>query len=324
MKQNHRLFIEDENGRAFKSTTVVHALTTRKSWMALFDFLFDFYKNNLNWKFIPEDPLFTVMVESLRKKLDAANTEDAELEISSRVYSFQEGIRKLVIFRPMFTRDLFEKMVGRIDALVNSETLPVKTYEDQLCEEWFKEKITAIANSRRSVRQSQSIPREVVIDYSRIRPKFILKNENNVFMLLPDIRLKGDGYSQANLSVLYDGIEVHHQRMEMYGDELGKSLSGVSLSLPAFRTKTEGINIRIVITGDDETIYDSEETLYRSVFVFSAGTEIGTNQIKMDKYTFVFPQTMLFDVQKAEVSSIDDFRIPGLKAYYIELEEGYV
>lgn len=324
MKQNHRLFIEDENGRAFKSTTVVHALTTRKSWMALFDFLFDFYKNNLNWKYIPGDPLFKVMVESLRKKLDAANTEDAELEISSRVYSFQEGIRKLVIFRPMFTRDLFEKLIGRIDSLVNSETLPVKTYEEQLCEEWFKEKITAIANSRRSVRQSQSIPREVVIDYSRIRPKFILKNENNVLMLLPDIRLKGDGYSQANLSVLYDGIEVHHQRMEMYGDELGKSLSGVSLSLPAFRTETEGINIRIIITGDDETIYDSEETLYRSVFVFSAGTEFGINQIKRDKYTVVLPQTMSFDVQKAEVSSIDDFQIPGLKAYYIELEEGYV
>lgn len=324
MSENNRLFIEDINGKAYKSTAVIHALSTKKSWMALFDFLFDFYKNNLNWKYIPGDPLFKVMVESLRKKLDAANTEDAELEISSRVYSFQEGIRKLVIFRPMFTRDLFEKLIRRIDSLVNSETLPVKTYEEQLCEEWFKEKITAIANSRRSVRQSQSIPREVVIDYSRIRPKFILKNENNVLMLLPDIRLKGDGYSQANLSVLYDGIEVHHQRMEMYGDELGKSLSGVSLSLPAFRAEADGINLRIVITGDDEIIYDSEDTLYRNVFVFSAGTEIGTNQIKRDKYTIVLPQTMSFDVQKAEVSSIDDFRIPGFKAYYIELEEGYV
>ena len=43
MKRNRRLFLEDANGRAFKSTVVIHALSTRKSWMALFDFLFDFY-----------------------------------------------------------------------------------------------------------------------------------------------------------------------------------------------------------------------------------------------------------------------------------------
>ena len=52
LKRNDRLFLEDANGRAFKSTAVVHALSTKKSWMALFDFLFDFYKNNLDWKLL--------------------------------------------------------------------------------------------------------------------------------------------------------------------------------------------------------------------------------------------------------------------------------
>ena len=324
MKKNRRLFIEDSNGRGFKSTAVIHALSTRKSWMALFDFLFDFYKSNLNWRFIQGDPLFRVMVRSLQKKLDASNAEEAELEISSRVYSFQEGIRKLVIFRPEYSRKLFERLVGRIDSMVNSETSPVKTYEEQLCDEWFEEKITAIANSRRSVRQGQSIPREVVIDYSRIRPKFILKNENSISMLLPDIRLKGEGYREVYLSVFYDEEEVCHRRMETYGDELGKSISGVSLMLPSFDPAAKGLNIRVVITGDDETIYDSEDTLYRGVFAFSAGVDTAVNQIKKDKYTIVLPQGVPFEAQNAEVSSIDDFKISGLKAYYIELSDGYI
>lgn len=76
--------------------------------MALFDFLFDFYKNNLNWNYVPGDAIFDTMVRVLQKKLNG-NDEEAELIISSKVYLFQEGIRKLILFRPVFTSDLFGK-----------------------------------------------------------------------------------------------------------------------------------------------------------------------------------------------------------------------
>ena len=140
MKKSGRLFIEDANGRAFKSTAVIHALSTRKSWMALFDFLFDFYKNNLDWKVIPGDPLFELMVSALQKKLEGENEEDAELTISSCVYSFQEGIRKLILFRPVFTRNLFEKLLGKIDALINTEEMPVKTMRSSFAKSGLKGK----------------------------------------------------------------------------------------------------------------------------------------------------------------------------------------
>jgi hypothetical protein len=135
MKMNSRLFIEDETGRGFKSTVVVHALATKKSWMYLFDFLFDFYKENLNWKYMSGDPLLTEMVRSLQQKLKGIQ-EDDSLSISSTVYSFQEGIRKLILMRPVFTVDLFDRLLSKIDSLINSEEKPVKTYEEQLCEEF--------------------------------------------------------------------------------------------------------------------------------------------------------------------------------------------
>ena len=132
VKRNRRLFLEDTNGRAFKSTVVIHALSTRKSWMALFDLLFDFYKSNLNWRMIPNDPLISVMVHALQQKLSGGNEEDVELTISSKAYSFQEGIRKLILYRPVYTRNLFERLIGKIDSLVNSETKKVNTYEELL------------------------------------------------------------------------------------------------------------------------------------------------------------------------------------------------
>ena len=104
MKRNNRLFIEDSNGREFKSTTVIHALSTKKSWMALFDFLFDFYKSNLDWKVVPGDPIYGLMIKSLQNKLVGETDDEAKITISSRVYSFQEGIRKLILMRPVFTK----------------------------------------------------------------------------------------------------------------------------------------------------------------------------------------------------------------------------
>lgn len=202
IKKNHRLFIEDANGLAFKSTAVIHALSTRKSWMALFNFLFDFYKNNLDWKIIPGDPSLELMISSLQKKLAGESEEVAELTISSRVYSFQEGIRKLILFRPMFTRNLFEKLIVKIDAMINSEEMPVKTYEERLCEEWFKEKIAAIADTKRTKRKKTDAQREVAVDYSHVRVKYILKNENNVQLVLPDIRLKHEDIQRATLDLL--------------------------------------------------------------------------------------------------------------------------
>lgn len=323
MKKNNRLFIEDSNGRAFKSTAVIHALTTRKSWMALFDFLFDFYKNNLNWKVIPDDPLLAVMIRSLQQKLTGDSDDDEELLISSRVYSFQEGIRKLVLYRPVFTRRLFENLINKIDAMVNSEDKPAKTYEEQLCEEWFKEKITAIANTKRTERQSQGGSREVAIDYSRIHAKYILKNETDIQLVLPDIRLKRENVSKALLTIYYNGSIVQ-QNMSWYGNELGKTLNGVAISLPAGSFDSEISEIQVKITCDGEEIYNSEDTMNRRVWVFYGGNECNAGQIKKDNYTVVLPRNITLETENTEITDIDGFKNQGLKAFFLELKDGYV
>lgn len=323
MKRNQRLFLEGANGREFKATAVVHALSTRKSWMALFDFLFDFYKNNLNWRVIPGDPLIGVMIHALRQKL-SGDSEEAALTISSRVYSFQEGIRKLVLYRPVYTKELFEKLIGKIDSLVNSEIKPVKTYEEQLCEEWFKEKITAIANTKKAEKQSQTIQRDVAIDYSRIRVKYILKNETDVQLVLPDIRLKNEEVNAAALLVSCDGTSVIQRKLSWYGNELGKTLNGVSVSVPFFPTEGEGMNVQVRIVCDEETIFDSDETMNRNVLLFYGANEIAPSQIKRDRYTLIVPVASKVETENIEAVEIDALKNDGLKAYFLELKDGYV
>ncbi len=324
MKRNQRFFLEDANGRAFKSTAVIHALSTRKSWMALFDFLFDFYKSNLNWRMIPNDPLISVMIHALQQKLSGGNEEEAELTISSKAYSFQEGIRKLILYRPVYTQKLFERLICKIDSLVNSEAKQVKQYEELLCEEWFKEKIIAIANTKKAERQTQATQRDIAIDYSRIRAKYVLKNETDVQILLPDIRLKSEEIRKAALSVSCNGRNMIQQNLSWYGNELGKTLNGVAVSLSSGIMEDGCLNVRVQIKCDDEVIYDSEESLYRNVLLFLGGTEVSANQIKRDRYTLVAPTSAEVKTENTELIEIDSLKNLGLKAFFLELQQGYV
>ena len=324
MKRNRRLFLEDANGRAFKSTVVIHALSTRKSWIALFDFLFDFYKSNLNWRVIPNDPLISVMIHALQQKLSGGNEEDIELTISSKAYSFQEGIRKLILYRPVYTRELFERLIGKIDSLVNSEIKPAKTYEEQLCEEWFKDKIITIANTKKSERQTSATQRDVAIDYSRIRAKYVLKNETDVQVVLPDIRLKNEEITKARLSVSCNGRDLIEQNLSWYGNELGKTLNGVAVSLPIGFQEEHQLNIIVQIKCDEEVIFDSEDSLYRNVFFFYGGTEVQTSQVKRDRYTLVVPASAEVKSENVDSVEIDSLKNPGLKAFFLELNDGYV
>ena len=59
-----------------------------------------------------------------------------------------------------------DRRIAKIEALINSEEMPVKTYEEQLCEEWFKDKVTAIANTRKTEHRVQNGQRDIAIDYS--------------------------------------------------------------------------------------------------------------------------------------------------------------
>lgn len=68
--------------------------------------------------------------------------------------------------------------------------MPIKNYEDRLCEEWFKNKITAITRSKKMERRVKNIQTDVAVDYSGIRAKYILKKDNVLNIVLPDIRLK--------------------------------------------------------------------------------------------------------------------------------------
>jgi len=324
IKENGRLFVEDDQGRHFRNTALIHSLSPRKSMLALLDLLFEFYKTNLNWKAIPGDPLLGHMVRALQQKMTGEADTDAELTISSRAYSIQEGIRKLVLLRPAYARSLFERLIVKIDALVNNADSQARTYEELLCEEWFKEKLASISNDRKEKRQRTAVQREIALDYTRIKAKYILKDENEVQVVLPDIRLNRDDVDQATIAIYQDGLMVVQQALGWYGNELGKTLIGGAFPLPASEHDGDALSIQVRVLCDGEVIYDSEDSLYRRVLVFYGEGEVSVGSMSRANYTVVVPGNAALRVENADTVEIETLKSHGVKGYLLELREDFL
>lgn len=320
MKENRRWFFETKAGSQYKSTIVIHALAPKRSWMYLYDFLFDFYKTNMEWTYIKNDPIIPRMVSALRSKLIPGDAiEEDNLEISNKAYLFQEGIRKLIIYRNNYAVHLLARMIRRIDGIINSSNNPAKYYVDILCDEWMEGRLQNARDTRN--REGYSAVRNVAIDYSRIYPKYYLEN-NTPIISFPDIRVKSSDFERASIKVYTGEALALEKAISYYGNELGKTLIGFDLDLGScVRNGNGSFQIRIQILCDEEIIYDSCQSLYRDCLFFSKKTEIDIGKLKRDSYVFIIPQNTSVGFTSTDFNLIEDNL--WCKAYYITLQKGF-
>ena len=261
MVQNNRWFIVSPTGYQYKSTIVAHALTPKNSWDAFFNFLFDFYTNNMNWEYVENDPIIERMIVALGAKFRSGDDDyDESIQISDKVYGFQEGIRKLIKFKPHYAIRVVSQMLQRIDAMINHTAQPPKDYLDVLADEWKQRRIQELSNAGRS-RKSATERRVVAIDYTRIRPVYQLQNHDTLLISFPDARMEKSDFRRIVLNV-YNGDElvISGRSLEFYGNELGMTMRGFSLDVEKEilrKSSSKQFAVKIVVLCDDVEIYNS-------------------------------------------------------------------
>ena len=322
MQKNRRWFFTSATGYQYKSTIVIHALATKRSWMHLYDFLFDFYMTNMKWTYIEGDPIVPRMVSALRCKLIADNeSKDDDLEISDKVYSFQEGIQKLFIYRTGYAVRLITRMLKRIDNTIKHTEQPAELYVDVLCNQWIESRLKNAKETRD--REVVHYTRDIAIDYTKIQPQYILKDGVTPVVMLPDIRLKKVDFSRIELKVLEGDTTIDSRKLSFYGNELGKTLSGFNVDIEKFlRSGNGALNFRLVILCDEEPIYDSGKSLYREYLCFSKDKECDIKETVIGSYSIFTPTGKEFEISGAEISNIDADSC--WNAYYIRLKEDFV
>ncbi len=322
LMSNRRWFLVKGGENLYKSTIVIHAFSTRRSWQYFCDFLFDFYKYNLNWTYIENDPMFFRMIEALRNKIqDVDDGSDEQIGINATYYHFREGIIKLILYRPHYASQIAMRMVKRIDELINHTSQPAINYEEQICDEWMKNKLQGIVTSRK--RDATDNQRTVAVDYTRIKPYYYLHNENQVQIVFPDIRLAENEFDKLTMNIYYDGHIVKQKNLNFYGNELGKTMSGFTIDLEDYfhLSGTDLIAPQIIIKCDSKELYNSGKTLFRDVIVFKNNTEIAAGSCVLGGYSFFYSGKNEFIVINAEISPITETSL--LRGDFVNLQENF-
>ena len=318
--KNNRWFVVTSAGYQYKATIVTHAITPRKSWYRFYDFIFDFYINNLNWEYIENDPIIERMIAALSIKFVSDNELDEDIQIGSKCYFFQEGIRKLITLRPHYAAKVISDMIKRIDELIKHVESPAKNYLTVLADDWMKEKIQSLSSNDRR-RLSSGERRAIAIDYTRIRATYHLKNDEELIISIPDVRLANSDFRKIHLWVLNsDETIIDDKSIEFYGNELGKTMKGFDISVAKDilrRSVSKRFEFKIILKCDDELIYNSETSLYRDMICFSGNKEIDISDCKKSEYTIFTPSNDNLSVTNAEISEIQNDSI--INSWYCQL-----
>ena len=293
--RNRRLFIRGEKGdREFYETIMVHSFGPARAWFPLLDLLFSFYRDNLEWRYIPNDPLFQRVVDVLQRRFNNAGLSDEEVLIASKSYLLRVGIKRLIQEAPFYCAKLFEDIIERMDQLVSGSAESTKRYCLTLVDQWFFEKVSFSVDltARRDYGRNFS---DVALDYKSISPKYVLKSDG-VYLSIPSIRLSDVGNKNIEAQLYKKNNKILSFGLKVRGNELGETIQGTSIKIPYDYIRDGQLDITLRITdtnfallGGGKTIYDSGNGLFRSFLVFTGEREIKPERLRKESYYFFTP-----------------------------------
>lgn len=283
-----RFFLKDKGGREFYETVLVHSFAPMNSWNSVFDILYDFLKNNLRWNYIKGDPIIINMVSALNSKLNGNTSDDEDLIISSMEYKVRLGAKRLLQNRPLYTAELFDDILNRINDLVQNQATEPKYYIDQLIDSWFTNKINRmIEGERRQLVRTTRTRIDTALSYSKIRASVYMEM-GRLYIHIPAIRLEMTGHKLAEIKIYESGKIVGRSVPEIYGNELGETVS--ECKIPISLSADSKCDLCVQILCDGNVIYDSKQSLYRKLYCFKNGKETSINSLRSGEYEIYVPE----------------------------------
>ena len=303
--RHNRLFIRRNGERQFYETVMVHSFGPSGAWYPLFDLLFSFYAENLDWTYVPGDPLFSKLVRVLQGYFNNTDVNEDQYDIASQQYSLRIGIRRLVQERPGYCAKFFEILIQRMHQLLENDEPEAKRYCHRLVDQWFAEKISRASMPAKRRLATPKASSDLALDYSNVTIRYTI-SEGRLSLRLPAIRLLGDEQGNISAELLDDKKTVRLYDLRIQGNELGETIRQNTIGLPTDLLESTDLKYRLIIRRGNTVIHDTENKLWRNIVFFSDGKEISANRIRKETYEAFVP-----DFGKLEGKNIDASRLPN-------------
>ena len=307
MKSHHRFFSQDRhtNKREYYATIMAHALATRDSMYSLFDFLFDFYRENLRCRVIKGDSAIGVMASELRRRFDE-NDEPRNVLLKGKHSGIRAGLAAIIVKRPNFFGKFAEEILTKIDRLVTGSRLENATYLDELLNAWSGQR----ASLDVACGASGCDPKlPTAVTYDEIRPRYEVAGTNSVDLVIPSVRLEAEPPGMDAAAEITCGESRHLESLHVYGDEFARTIEEKRIAMSDISrfASSRDLMVKVMISAGGKPIYDSGTSLYRDIIVFRGEDEIPLQSVRDGLYSIFSPS----DKHLAFDESTDDRIVPA-------------
>ncbi|MDR3165627.1 MAG: ATP-binding protein [Synergistaceae bacterium] len=306
MKSHHRFFSHDRktNKKEFYVTIMAHALAA-SSMYSLFDFLFEFYLENLRCRVIKGDSAVGVMASELRHRFGESG-EPWNVRLKGKYSGINAGLAAIIVKRPKFFRKFVEEILMKMEELASGSRFENATYLDELLNTWSGQK--ASLEIARDARRPglKFLP---AVTYGEIRPRYEAANTNSVDLVIPPVRLDAESPGMDARVGIMCGDSRHFEDLRVYGDEFARTIEEKRIALSGLSRfeSSRDLMIKAIISAGGKTVYDSETSLYRDIIVFRGNDEIPPQSVRNGLYS-VFSS---IDKRLSFDESADDRVVPA-------------
>lgn len=293
------------SGQNYYATLMMHSFAPKDSIYAFFDLCYVIFKKDLDYGFTRDDEwLCEIVAAEIAKVLSHGYREDKKVSIGSSAYSIKIGLRSFALNENLSADfiKLIRDSFYQINKLFNRELVSENSRLERCIVEWWKNKTESEKLSDETARKK----RVSTVSKQNITATYI-RNDNEVFLCIPSIRLDDDN-TIMRLLVFVDGEQVRSEEMRTKRGELVVATKQKEFELNDLLNRHDSINVRIEIQENGVVIFDSEKnkttSLYREFILFDGEKEVFSQINKPTNY-FVYSKDI--DALKSTPSNLTTF-----------------
>ena len=257
----HR-FLAPPNTMRYYTSLLLHAIAPKASIDSLFEILFNFYVETLDFQYMSDDPGYKTLVKGMQARW---NNTDAEIRLKSD--TVMSGLKTLFLERPGYMAVLCDRLVEKIDRLLRGETIDIRDRWDQLLVDWYQRK-SSVERSRFQGQKREHRTEYVATTAERILVQYHMEN-GKVGISVPRIRLTETGETRPTLTILQGGQVIYQDVLSATGDDLCLTTRRKFVPLEDTDFDFSGaLEIRVSIHYLGRELFNSAEKLHRNIVCF--------------------------------------------------------
>lgn len=271
LEHYNRFFASPQDTQRYYTSLLLHAMSPRQSIEAMFNILFNFYANDLEFQYVEDDISYKTFTKVMRSKIDKNFKRNEELQL--RTENLSSGLQVLFKNCPGYMAVLCDAIVKRMDILLREEESEIfqseKNYWDYLILAWYQKKSrTEHIQMKREKRQKNS--EYVVASNDRIFVQYMMRKEQ-VGIFVPRIRLASIGDQRPSIKIYQDNILIFEREISVVGSEFCLTTESCFIALQEMKyDASKDLQISVVIEYLQENIYMSGEKMYRQYLLFDS------------------------------------------------------